>query len=89
MFLDKFFGKVRKFERHSYFGVGVITILPEGGGGGSKSPHPSLNKVNSPFGLRRHGLLTQSPFGLEELLLNSPNGILRKKKNESGAGDQN
>ena len=42
MFLDKFLGKVRKFERHSSFGVGVITILPEGG---FEKP-PSLNRVN-------------------------------------------
>ena len=34
-------GKVRKFERHSSFGVGVITILPEGG---FENP-PSLNRV--------------------------------------------
>ena len=37
-------GKVRKFERHSSFGVRVITILPEGGF--EKPPPPSLNRVN-------------------------------------------
>ena len=40
---QKILGKVRKFERHSSFGVGVITILPEGGF--EKPPPPSLNRV--------------------------------------------
>ena len=39
----KILGKVGKFERHSSFGVKVITILPEGGF--EKPPPPSLNRV--------------------------------------------